>query len=197
MPIRASLSHYNNLSHFSWHCCDVMDLLTVSATGMEREMFRLPSADYKEHARRIQFGAMRPKYYQTKSRKTRSQLGWDRKNIRKKGKGPSCCLAEVVLAPLMQSLTYLSWSAFFLDWCFIIIFVVSNLWTPEDFRTQCFVMVMWYKEATEMRKYQMHALIVLWIFVLITHFCYPLSIVRAFKSKYHPPSTYRNYSSYC
>lgn len=58
MPIRASLSHYVHLSHFSWHCCDALDLLIVSATGMEREMFPLPSADYKEHVRRIQFGAI-------------------------------------------------------------------------------------------------------------------------------------------
>jgi len=58
-------------------------------------------------------------------------------------------------------------------------------------------MVMGYKEATELRQKQMHALIVLWIFALLfIHFCYTVSIARAFKTKY-PWSTYRNYNSYC
>lgn len=30
MSIRGSLSHHVSLSHASWHCCDVLDLLTLS-----------------------------------------------------------------------------------------------------------------------------------------------------------------------
>lgn len=159
---------------------------------MKREM-SLPSAEYKEHIRRIQFGDI---WEPSQEQKGKFTIGMRQEKDQERGirtqlvscRSSACSSGAETNIFILVS--FFSWLTFYHNFC-------GSLWTPGDFRTRCFVMVMWYKEATELRKYQMDALIVLWIFVLITHFCYPLSIARGFKTNYHPPSTYRNYSSYC